>query len=111
MGASASIDSIEMARRGANVLGLDVEPMYLRQARWVAQQFGLEDQLEFIEGDVYRLLSLRRQFDLVWFTGVFYHLRYPNPAPDLVRSVTSRMMVFQSMTMPGECRRARRASR
>jgi tRNA (mo5U34)-methyltransferase len=49
--------------------------MYLRQARWAARQFNLEEQLEFVEGDVYRLLNMRRQFDLVWFTGVFYHLR------------------------------------
>ncbi len=106
IGCNAGFYSIEMARRGAQVLGLDVEPMYLRQARWAARQFGLAEQLEFIEGDVYRLLNMRRQFDLVWFTGVFYHLRYPTLALDLVRGVTARMMVFQSMTMPGESQRA-----
>jgi tRNA (mo5U34)-methyltransferase len=106
IGCNAGFYSIEMGRRGAHVLGLDVEPMYLRQARWAARQFGLEQQLEFVEGDVYRLLNMRRQFDLVWFTGVFYHLRYPTLALDLVRSVTGRMMVFQSMTMPGESQRA-----
>jgi tRNA (mo5U34)-methyltransferase len=102
IGCNAGFYSIEMARRGARVLGLDVEPMYLRQARWAARQFELEEQLEFVEGDVYRLLNSRQQFDLVWFTGVFYHLRYPTLALDLVRRATGRLMVFQSMTMPGE---------
>jgi tRNA (mo5U34)-methyltransferase len=37
---------------------------------------------------------------------VFYHLRYPTLALDLVRSVTGRMMVFQSMTLPGESQQA-----
>jgi tRNA (mo5U34)-methyltransferase len=37
----------------------------------------------------------------VWFTGVFYHLRYPTLALDLVRRAVQRLMVFQSMTMPG----------
>ena len=106
IGCNAGFYSIEMARRGARVLGLDVEPMYLRQARWAARQFGLEQQLEFVQGDVYRLLNMRRHFDLVWFTGVFYHLRYPTLALDLVRGVTGRMMVFQSMTMPGESQQA-----
>jgi len=102
LGCNAGFYSIEMARRGARVLGVDVEPLYLRQARWAARQYGLEDRLEFIEGDVYRLLNLRQRYDLVWFTGVFYHLRYPTLALDLVRRVTGKLMIFQSMTMPGE---------
>jgi len=102
IGCNAGFYSIELARRGAQVLGLDVEPLYLRQARWVAERCGLQDRVEFLEGDVYQLMGWRRSFDLVWFTGVFYHLRYPTLALDLVRSVTGRMMMFQSMTMPGE---------
>ncbi|HEU4603251.1 MAG TPA: hypothetical protein VFS24_14855, partial [Steroidobacteraceae bacterium] len=37
----------------------------------------------------------------VWFTGVFYHLRYPTLALDLVRRATRKLMMFQTMTMPG----------
>jgi tRNA (mo5U34)-methyltransferase len=101
IGCNAGFYSLELARRGASVVGLDVEPLYLRQARWAAELFGLERRLEFIEGDVYELLHDRRTFDLVWFTGVFYHLRYPLLALDLVRRATGRLMMFQSMTMPG----------
>lgn len=102
IGCNAGFYSIELARRGASVLGVDVEPLYLRQARWAARHFGLEQRLEFIEGHVYQMLAARRTFDLVWFTGVFYHLRYPLLALDLVRRATGRLMMFQSMTMPGE---------
>jgi tRNA (mo5U34)-methyltransferase len=102
IGCNAGFYSIELARRGAHVLGLDLEPLYLCQARWAAKQCGLEDQLTFVEGNVYQLLRCERTFDLVWFTGVFYHLRYPTLALDLVRRVTNRLMMFQSMTMPGD---------
>lgn len=102
IGCNAGFYSFELARRGAHVVGVDVEPMYVRQARWAAREFGLQDRVDFIEGDVYSLLSARQSYDLVWFTGVFYHLRYPTLALDLVRRVTDRLMVFQSMTMPGE---------
>lgn len=102
IGCNAGFYSMELARRGARVLGLDVEPLYLRQARWVAQECGLQERVEFIEGHVYQLLGWQCRFDLVWFTGVFYHLRYPTLALDLVRRVTGRLMMFQSMTMPGE---------
>jgi tRNA (mo5U34)-methyltransferase len=102
IGCNAGFYGIELARRGARVLGLDVEPLYLRQARWAARQCGLERSMRFRRGNVYQLLAARGSFDLVWFTGVFYHLRYPTLALDLVRRATRRLMVFQSMTMPGE---------
>jgi tRNA (mo5U34)-methyltransferase len=102
IGCNAGFYSIELARRGANVLGIDVEPLYLRQAKWAAERCGLQDRLQFVEGQVYELVHEHRQFDLVWFTGVLYHLRYPTLALDLVRLVTKRLMMFQTMTMPGE---------
>jgi tRNA (mo5U34)-methyltransferase len=102
IGCNAGFYSIELARRGARVLGIDVEPLYLRQARWAAEQCGLEQRVRFVEGQVYQLIDCPRTFDLVWYTGVFYHLRYPVLALDLVRRVTGRLMMFQSMTMPGD---------
>jgi tRNA (mo5U34)-methyltransferase len=101
IGCNAGFYSIELAKRGARVLGIDIEPLYLRQARWVARQFRLEERMRFVQGDVYQLARASEQFDLVWFAGVFYHLRYPLLALDLVRRVTRRLMMFQSMTMPG----------
>jgi tRNA (mo5U34)-methyltransferase len=101
IGCNAGFYSIELAKRGAHVLGLDVEPLYLNQARWAAKYCGMEDRLEFVEGQVYQLLKDERTFDMVWFTGVFYHLRYPTLALDLVRRATRKLMMFQTMTMPG----------
>ncbi len=102
IGCNAGFYSIELARRGAHVLGIDVEPLYLSQAQWAARRVGLQDRLQFVEMQVYELLNEKRQFDLVWFTGVFYHLRYPTLALDLVRRVTRKLMMFQTMTMPGD---------
>jgi tRNA (mo5U34)-methyltransferase len=45
-------------------------------------------------------------FDLVWFMGVFYHLRYPLLALDLLARRTGRLMMFQTLTMPGDLVRA-----
>jgi len=101
IGCNAGFYSLQLANRGAHVLGLEVEPLYLRQAQWIAREYELTDRLEFVEGDVYQLINSDRKFDLVWFTGVFYHLRYPSLALDLVRRATTRYMMFQSMTMPG----------
>src|SRR5690242_21562288 len=36
IGCNAGFYSFELARRGATVMGIDVNPHYLRQARWAA---------------------------------------------------------------------------
>lgn len=101
IGCNAGFYSIELARRGASVTALDVDERYLRQARWAARQYALESRIELRHAHAYELLREQRTYDLVWFTGLFYHLRYPLIALDLVRRVTARLMMFQSLTMPG----------
>ena len=102
VGCNAGFYSFELARRGASVLGIDVEPLYLDQARWAAPRMGVAGQVEFREMQVYDLADSDETFDLVWFMGVFYHLRYPLLALDLLAQRTRRAMVFQTLTMPGE---------
>jgi tRNA (mo5U34)-methyltransferase len=101
IGCNAGYYTFELARRGARVTGIDVDPRYLRQARWAAKEFCLQDAVEFHEMQVYDLASEDGKFDLVLFMGVFYHLRYPLLGLDLVARRTGRMMVFQTMRMPG----------
>jgi tRNA (mo5U34)-methyltransferase len=102
VGCNAGFYSFELARRGASVVAIDVEPLYLAQARWAARQFSLEDRIEFHQLGVYDVAGWSDSFDLVWFMGVFYHLRYPLLALDLLARKTRRLMVFQTLTMPGE---------
>jgi tRNA (mo5U34)-methyltransferase len=40
-------------------------------------------------------------YDLVLFMGVFYHLRYPMLGLDIVTQKVKRLLVFQTLTMPG----------
>lgn len=87
---------------GARVTGIDVDPHYLRQARWAAGRLGLEEQIEFRQMQVYDLAHIAEKFDLVLFMGVFYHLRYPLLGLDLVSQKVRRLMVFQTLSMPGE---------
>ncbi|HEY0970188.1 MAG TPA: TIGR04290 family methyltransferase [Gemmatimonadales bacterium] len=102
IGCNAGFYTFELARRGAEVVGIDVEPLYLRQARWAAREFGLQDRVEFRQMEVYELARSDERFDLVWFMGVFYHLRYPLLALDLLAQRTRRLMMFQTLTMPGK---------
>lgn len=102
VGCNAGFYSFELARRGASVVAIDHDPHYLAQARWAAGVFGLADRIEFRQQGVYDLARSEETYDLVWFMGVFYHLRYPLLALDLLARRTRRLMMFQTLTMPGE---------
>lgn len=97
IGCNGGFYSIEMKRRGAKrVLGIDHDQQYLDQARFAAEILGLD--IAFEQLSVYQAHTLNERFDLVLFMGVFYHLRYPLLALDLLRQyVVNDWFVFQSM--------------
>lgn len=102
IGCNAGYYSFELARRGAQVTAMDIDEHYLEQARWAARIFNLDRQVKFRQQGVYELSESTEKYDLIWFMGVFYHLRYPLLALDLIRRCCSGKMVFQTLTMPGE---------
>jgi tRNA (mo5U34)-methyltransferase len=97
VGCNAGFYAIEMARRGAaRIVGIDSDPRYLAQAELAAEAAGVE--LELRQMSVYDVASLGERFDLVIFMGVFYHLRHPLLALDLLRAhVVEDLLLFQSM--------------
>ncbi|HET7369322.1 MAG TPA: TIGR04290 family methyltransferase [Gammaproteobacteria bacterium] len=101
IGCNAGFYSFKLARRGADVLGIDEDRHYLRQARWARRHFGLGQRVRFRQMGVYELGAMREQFDLVLFLGVLYHLRYPLLALDQIAARTRKRLVFQSLSLPG----------
>ncbi len=97
IGCNAGFYSIQMKQRGASrVLGIDHDEAYLAQARFAAEALDLD--ISFEQLSVYEVGQLRERFDLVFFMGVFYHLRHPLLALDLLRqNVTKDWFIFQSM--------------
>jgi tRNA (mo5U34)-methyltransferase len=97
IGCNGGFYSMAMKRRGAaRVLGIDTDADYLTQARFAAEVEALD--IEFRQLSVYDVARLGERFDLVLFAGVFYHLRHPLLALDLIwEHVASDMLVFQSM--------------
>lgn len=102
LGCNAGFYTIELAKRGARVTGIDVDPHFLQQARWALRQFGLGDRVELRQAQVYDVMHHAATYDLVLFLGVFYHLRYPQLALDLVAQRVGKKLIFQTLTMPGQ---------
>jgi tRNA (mo5U34)-methyltransferase len=102
IGCNAGFYTFELAKRGADVLAIDHDEHYLRQARWAAEQYGLTERIELKQLGVYELAHLDETFDLVLFMGVLYHLRYPLLALDIVAERVAGTLVLQTLTMPGD---------
>ena len=101
IGCNAGFYSVEMKRRGAaRVLGIDTEEHYLKQARLVRDELGLD--IEYRRCSAYDVPSLAETFDVVLFMGLFYHLRYPLYALDrVVQTVAAGgLLVFQTLFRP-----------
>jgi tRNA (mo5U34)-methyltransferase len=97
IGCNAGFYALKMKERGAKrVLGVDCDERYLDQARLAAEVKG--EDIEFRKLSVYDVASLDETFDIVLFLGVFYHLRHPLLALDLIHDHVARdLLVFQSM--------------
>ena len=102
IGCNGGFYSLEMKRRGAaRVLGVDYDDVYLNQARFAAEVLGAE--IEFAKLSVYDVATLGERFDLVIFMGVFYHLRHPLLALDLIHEHVARdLLLFQTMQRGSE---------
>lgn len=102
IGCNAGFYSLELAKRGARVTGIDLDAHYLEQADWVVKNWELEEKITLQNKQIYDLAKEEKVYDIVWFMGVFYHLRYPMLALDILSQKAKKLFVFQTLTMPGD---------
>lgn len=97
IGCNSGFYALKMKERNAGrVVAIDTDPHYLRQAKFAIDQ-SVHD-IDLRQMSVYDLPRLGERFDLVIFMGVFYHLRHPLLALDLIHEhVADDMMLFQSL--------------
>jgi SAM-dependent methyltransferase len=90
--------AIELARRGADVVGIEGREANVEKARFAARALGLTN-LEFVQGDV-RDLSVERHgsFDVVLCLGILYHLDAPDlfPFVERVAEICRRVLVVDT---------------
>ena len=103
IGCSSGFFSLKLKELGAAyVLGIDSGEQLaaIEQAQFAANTLQLD--VDFRVLSAYDLATIGRQFDLVLFMGVFYHLRHPLVALEAARSVCRDTMMFQTITTKHE---------
>lgn len=99
VGCSCGFFSLKLKEMGAAyVLGIDAgeQPKAIDQARFAAGILGLD--VDFRVLSVYDVRQVAREFDIVLFMGVLYHLRHPLLALEALRSVCAGMLILQTIT-------------
>jgi tRNA (mo5U34)-methyltransferase len=94
IGCNSGYFSIQLKKRNAGrVLGIDIMPHLLAQARFCSSWF--DTPIDLCELGAYDVESLG-QFDIVMFVGVLYHLKHPLFALEKISAVCRETMYFQS---------------
>ena len=99
IGCSSGFFSLKLKELGADyVLGVDAgeQPKAVEQARFAARTLNLEADFRVLS--VYDLDQIGRQFDIVLFMGVLYHLRHPLLALEAVRRLCRESLIVQTIT-------------
>jgi len=89
--------ALELARRGAEVLGIEGREANLEKARFAARALGLE--VDFHRGDVRDLDRAEHgEFDVVLCLGILYHLDHPDvfELVERIASVCRRALVVDT---------------
>ncbi len=101
IGCNAGFISFEAKKRGAErVMGVDLKPGYIEQARFCARALQVDVQFEVLS--IYNLDQLEEQFDLVFFVGLLYHCKYLRLAMDRVSSVSRGTVIVESAIDPSD---------
>lgn len=78
LGCGEGRHSILMARMGAAVEAVDLEPLALRKAKAFARAAGVARRIRFSRGDALGLRFADASFDVVIDSGVFHHIVKPD---------------------------------
>jgi 2-polyprenyl-3-methyl-5-hydroxy-6-metoxy-1,4-benzoquinol methylase len=76
VGCGSGIYAVELAKRGARVVGVDFSEEMIKLSKERARSAGISEQCEFLHGD-FTAVSFPGQFDASYAMGVFDYARDP----------------------------------
>jgi SAM-dependent methyltransferase len=86
--------SVEFARMGFQVLGIEVRESNLAACRYVKENTALPN-LDFVKDNVWNIAKYGT-FDAIFCCGLFYHLDQPKKFLESLAEVTSKVLILQT---------------
>ena len=88
LGCGSGRFAVEFARRGAKrVTGVDIAPEMIKRAKGLVRQCGLEQQCEFVTGDIVDC-NLDRAYDISIAIGLWDYIADPRERLSKIRGIT-----------------------
>jgi ubiquinone/menaquinone biosynthesis C-methylase UbiE len=101
LGANACGLSIEFAQRGAIVTAIEINDLYIEQAKLVIDHMNLASRITIHKADIHEMMRFGN-FDIVSCLGILYHLRHPQLALDQLSHVAKEHLLISSQTKEGD---------
>jgi 2-polyprenyl-3-methyl-5-hydroxy-6-metoxy-1,4-benzoquinol methylase len=86
--------SVEFARMGFQVLGIDVRELNIAACNYVKSKTDLPN-LEFVQDNALNIAKYG-EFDAVFCCGLLYHLDHPKQYLELLSGVTKKLVILQT---------------
>jgi hypothetical protein len=86
--------SVEFARMGFEVLGLEVREANMEACRFVESRVDLP-RLQFVRDNAWNIAQYGK-FDAVFCCGLFYHLEFPGKFLKILSQVTRKIVMLQT---------------
>lgn len=77
LGCGTGTQAIYLAGQGFQVVGIDISPTAVEQAKRNAQEAG-KDDIRFVAGSVLELQGIGEPFDFIFDRGCYHHIRKEN---------------------------------
>ena len=92
--------SVQLARRGADVLGIDARESHVSDSNLIAGALGLSS-FQARQSDVHALDTAGMgRFDIVLMLGLIYHLENPIGAIRVAHALTGRVCLLETQVVP-----------
>ena len=101
IGTNAGYFALQMKRRAAGyVLGTELVAIYLEQAREISRFWNVD--IDYREMDAHAVLGLDRQFEVVVFAGIMYHLKNPLQVIEDLGRLSSDAILLETEFAPDD---------
>ncbi len=98
IGCADGFFTIEMARRGADVVAHDAAGKMIKRLDWAAEQLSLSDRISCRVGTVDDL-SVDEHYDFVLCLGLLYHLRHPFLGLERISKVSDKLYLESAIDL------------
>jgi tRNA (mo5U34)-methyltransferase len=92
IGCAEGFFALELARRGADVVAVDVSPKMIARLNWLIEHFGIRNITTRI-ATIESMHGSKERYDAILMIALLYHLRHPLMGLDIASQLTDTLYV------------------